>query len=76
MLLKNKKKNIDIFHEINPVLGLLAMVITQDILLKIFFKEKKINSNKFSIPIITLIGILFFGIRDGIEGEVGGELWL
>ena len=45
-----KKKNIDIRHEINPILGIIAMFITQDIVLKIFFKEKKIIKKNFSIP--------------------------
>ena len=44
-----KKKTIDIRHGINPILGLIAMFITQDIILKIFFKEKIIKNN-FSIP--------------------------
>ena len=47
---KKKKKKIDIFDEINPLLGLIAMLITQDIIIKIFFKEKKIINNSFSIP--------------------------
>ena len=45
-----KKKTIDICHGINPVLGHIAMFITQDIILEIFFKEKKIIKNNFSIP--------------------------
>ena len=45
-----KNKNINICHEINPFLGLIAMFITQDIVMKIFFKEKKIINNKFPIP--------------------------
>ena len=45
-----KKKTIDICHEINPILGSIAMFITQDIVLKIFFKEKTIIKNNFSIP--------------------------
>ena len=36
-------------REINPVLGLIAMLITQDIVMKIFFKERKIINNKFAI---------------------------
>ena len=46
----NLKKNIDTFNEINPLLGLIAMFITQDIILKIFFKEKKIINNKILLP--------------------------
>ena len=44
-----KKKAIDIRHGINPILGSIAMFITQDIILKIFFKSKIIKNN-FSIP--------------------------
>ena len=44
-----KKKTIDIWHGINPILGPIAMFITQDIVLKIFFKDKIIKNN-FSIP--------------------------
>ena len=45
-----KNKAINICHEINPFLGLIAMFITQDIVMKIFFKKKKIINNKFLIP--------------------------
>ena len=45
-----KNKTINIGNEINPILGLIAMFITQDIVMKIFFKEKKIIKNNFSIP--------------------------
>ena len=45
-----KKNYIDIWHRINPVLGFLAMFITQDIVLKCFFSKKKIINNDFSIP--------------------------
>ena len=45
-----KNKTINICHEINPFLGLIAMFITQDIVMKIFFKKKKIINNKFVIP--------------------------
>ena len=48
--MNKKKKNIDIFYDINPLLGSLAMFITQDVLLKLFFKEKKIINKNFSIP--------------------------
>ena len=47
----NLKKNyINIWHKINPVLGFLAMFITQDIVLKYFFSKKKILNNNFSVP--------------------------
>ena len=45
-----KKNNIDIWHKINPVLGFLAMFITQDIVLKCFFSNRKIINNDFKIP--------------------------
>ena len=45
-----KNKTIYIRPEINPVLGPIAMFITQDIVMKIFFKDRKIVNNKFSMP--------------------------
>ena len=45
-----KKKSVDIFYRINPILGFLAMFLTQDIILKFFFSEKRIIKNGFSIP--------------------------
>ncbi len=45
-----KKKFIDIHYEINPILGFLAMFVTQDIALKLFFRELKIIRDNFSIP--------------------------
>ena len=45
-----KKKIIDSWYEINPFLGLIAMFITQDIIMKIFFKEKKIINKNIAIP--------------------------
>ncbi len=45
-----KKKSGDIFHKINPVLGFLAMFVTQDVVLRFFFSKKKIINNSFSIP--------------------------
>ena len=45
-----KKKSVDIFYRINPVLGFLAMFVTQDIVLRFFFSKKKIINNGFSIP--------------------------
>ena len=44
------KKSVDIFYRINPILGFLAMFLTQDIILKFFFSKKKIIKNGFSIP--------------------------
>ncbi len=45
-----KNRTINIWREINPILGLIAMFMTQDIVMKIFFREKKIINNKFPIP--------------------------
>ena len=45
-----KNKCVSISREINPFLGRIAMFITQDIVIKIFFKEKKIINNNFPIP--------------------------
>ena len=45
-----KNKTINIYHEINPFLGFIAMFITQDIVMKIFFRERKIINNNFSVP--------------------------
>jgi len=50
-----KKKSLDIWHEINPVLGFIAMFVTQDIVLRFFFRKKKIIKNGFSIPINSSI---------------------
>jgi len=50
-----KKKFVDIWYEINPVLGFIAMFVTQDIVLKFFFRKKKILKNGFSIPINSSI---------------------
>ncbi len=45
-----KKKSIDIGYGINLLLGYIAMFVTQDILMNVFFSEKKIIKNSFSIP--------------------------
>ena len=45
-----KKKSLDIWHKINPVLGFIAMFVTQDVVLRFFFRKKKILNNDFSIP--------------------------
>ena len=45
-----KKRVINISDKINPILGLIAMFLTQDIVMKFFFKEKKIINNTLSIP--------------------------
>ena len=51
-LKKNPFKNI---NKINPLLGFVAMFVTQDILLRFFFSKKKIINNNFSMPINTSI---------------------
>ena len=45
----NLKKKINIRYGINPILGNIAMFITQDVILNFFFKKKKIINNNFSI---------------------------
>ena len=45
-----KKKPIDICYEINPILGFIAMFVTQDVVMKRFFSEIKIINNNFKIP--------------------------
>ena len=50
-----KIKSEDIWHKINPILGFFAMLFTQDIALRFFFKKKKILNNGFSIPINSSI---------------------
>ena len=50
-----KENQLDIWYKINPVLGFLAMFVTQDIVLKFFFSKKKIINNAFSIPINSSI---------------------
>ena len=45
-----KREPEDIFYKINPVLGFIAMFVTQNIALNLFFSKKKIVKNSFSIP--------------------------
>ena len=49
------KKSEDIWHKINPVLGFIAMFVTQNIVLKFFFRKKKIINNNFELPINSSI---------------------
>ena len=49
------KKSLDIWHKINPLLGFIAMFVTQDVVLRFFFRKKKILNNSFSIPINSSI---------------------
>ena len=50
-----KKNYLNIWHKINPVLGFIAMFVTQDVVLRFFFRKKKILKNGFSIPINSSI---------------------
>ena len=50
-----KKKSVDNWHKINPLLGFIALFVTQDIVLRCFFSKKKIINNIFSIPINSSI---------------------
>ena len=50
-----KKNSLNIWHKINPVLGFIAMFVTQDVVLRFFFRKKKILKNGFSIPINSSI---------------------
>ena len=45
-----KKKSFSTNKVINPYLGALAMFVTQDIALKLFFSEIKIRNKSFSVP--------------------------
>ena len=51
----NLKKNSVNKFKINPLLGFIAMFVTQDIVLRFFFSKKKIINNGFSIPINSTI---------------------
>ena len=44
-----KEKSIDTNYGINPILGFLAMFVTQDIVIRIFFSAIKIKNKSFSI---------------------------
>ena len=50
-----KKNSLKIWHRINPILGFIAMFVTQDVVLRFFFRKKKILNNGFSIPINSSI---------------------
>ena len=45
-----EKKSVDILYKINPLLGFIAMFVTQDIVLRFFFRKKKILNNRLTIP--------------------------
>ena len=46
-----KKNSLNIWHKINPVLGFIAMFVTQDVVLRFFFRKKKILKNGFLVPV-------------------------
>ena len=48
--MKLKKRTVHTNYGINPFLGFIAMFVTQDIVIKIFFSEIKIINKSFSIP--------------------------
>ena len=50
-----KKNSLNIWYKINPILGFIAMFVTQDVVLRFFFRKKKILKNGFSIPINSSI---------------------
>ena len=50
-----KKKSEDIFYKINPLLGFIAMFVTQDIVLNLFFRRKKIINSASRIPLNSSI---------------------
>ena len=45
-----KKKFNDIWYGINPLMGYLAMFVTQDVVMRFFFSKKKIINRNFLIP--------------------------
>ncbi len=44
------KRSENIWYGINPILGFIAMFVTQDIVMRIFFSKKEILRNNISIP--------------------------
>ena len=45
-----KKISTDIENGINPILGFIAMFVTQDIIMQYFFSKKNIITNGMYIP--------------------------
>ena len=45
-----KKNPLDIWYKINPILGFIAMFVTQDIVMRFFFSKKKIINTSYSLP--------------------------
>ena len=50
-----KKESLDLCYRINPILGFIAMFVTQDVIMRFFFSKKKIINNGFFIPSNTSI---------------------
>ena len=50
-----KNKSVETWFKINPILGFIAMFVTQDIALRFFFSKKKIINNSFSLPVNSTI---------------------
>ena len=50
-----KKNTVQNKQKINPVLGLIAMFVTQNVVMRFFFSKKKIINNGFTIPINSSI---------------------
>ena len=50
-----KRKPEKFFYKINPILGFIAMFVTQDIVLRFFFSKKIIINNGYSIPLNSSI---------------------
>ena len=48
-----KRNSVDNKNKINPILGFIAMFVTQDIVLRFFFSKRKVINNGYSIPINT-----------------------
>ena len=45
-----KKESVDSWYRINPILGFLAMFVTQDVVLRFFFSKRKVINKNFLIP--------------------------
>ena len=50
-----KKNSLNIWYKINPVLGFIAMFVTQDVVLRLFFSKKKIINSCYPIPLNSSI---------------------
>ena len=50
-----KRKSENFFYKINPILGFIAMFVTQDVVLRFFFSKKIIINNGYSIPLNSSI---------------------